>query len=48
VIEGPDERVVISFSKAKLAGLVPLAIVGFLFSADVVYVSVWHAAPSAS
>jgi hypothetical protein len=46
VTEVSDERVVISFSKAKLAGLVPLAIVGLLFSADGTYFLIWRVAPS--
>jgi hypothetical protein len=44
--ERPDERVVISFSKAKLAGLAFVAVVGFLFSADVTYFLVWRVALS--
>jgi hypothetical protein len=43
MIEGPDERVVILFSKAKLAGLAVLALVGFFFSVDVLG---WRVAPS--
>lgn len=44
--ERPDERVVISFSKAKLAGFASLALVGFLFSANATYFLVWRVAPS--
>jgi len=44
--ERSDERVVISFSKAKLGGLASLALVGLLFSADATYFLVWRVAPS--